>query len=82
MNPPMTLDRLRSDVAAVLDEPVSGINDDDNLVDLGLDSIRIMTLVELWRGSGLTASYLDLAEQPTLVAWWALLCEQDAGPAT
>jgi bifunctional isochorismate lyase/aryl carrier protein len=76
MTAPMTLDRLRSDVAAALSEPVSSLDDDENLVDLGLDSIRIMSLVELWRGSGFTASYVDLAEEPTLTAWWALLSAQ------
>jgi bifunctional isochorismate lyase/aryl carrier protein len=78
MTAPMTLDRLRGDVAAALSGPVSSLDDHENLLDLGLDSIRIMSLVELWRGAGFDPSYLDLAEQPTLAAWWALLSAQNA----
>ena len=70
---------MRSDVAAALGEPVSSIDDHESLVDLGLDSIRIMSLVEQWRGGGFTPSYLDLAAEPTLAAWWGLHGAQQAG---
>lgn len=63
-------ERIRQDVAQLLQQPISAIADDDNLVDCGLDSIRLMTLVERWRGAGIELTFVDLAEQPTLTAWW------------
>ena len=43
-------DRIRTDVAAALGEEPQDVGDDDDLFDLGLDSIRLMSLVEQWRG--------------------------------
>jgi aryl carrier-like protein len=78
----MTFEQLRSDVAVALGEPVDGIDDHENLLDLGLDSIRIMTLVEKWRAAGFEPSYLNLAEQPTLAAWGALLPTRNEASVT
>ncbi|MEV0650148.1 isochorismatase family protein [Phytomonospora sp. NPDC050363] len=61
--PRITLDELRAEVAALLDEPVE---DDENLVDAGLDSIRVMTLVEGWKARGFQVGFADLAEDPTV----------------
>ena len=63
------LERLRHEVAELLQQDPQDIEDDDNLLDLGLDSIRIMSLVERWRGAGMTVEFVQLAEQPTLAAW-------------
>ena len=41
----LTLDRLRADVAEVLDMAPEEIAPQDNLFDLGLDSMRLMALV-------------------------------------
>jgi bifunctional isochorismate lyase/aryl carrier protein len=38
-----------------------------------LDSIRILTLVERWREAGVPVSFVELAESPTVAAWWTLL---------
>ncbi|RJL31016.1 isochorismatase [Bailinhaonella thermotolerans] len=46
---------------------------DENLVDWGLDSIRLMTLVERWREEGVEVAFEDLAENPTLTGWAELL---------
>ncbi len=62
--------QLRADVAEVLMEPASAIGDDDNLLDRGLDSIRLMSLVERWRGAGAELTFVELAEHPTLSAWY------------
>jgi len=66
----MTIDQLRTEVAEVLGEPVA---DDDDLLDAGLDSIRLMALVERLRAAGHEVSFVELAEQPTVAAWAALL---------
>lgn len=67
------LERMRTDVARALDEPPEAIGDGDDLLDRGLDSIRLMSLVEEWRADGTEVSFIDLAETPTLEAWAGLL---------
>ncbi|GAA3883336.1 hypothetical protein GCM10022243_55050 [Saccharothrix violaceirubra] len=64
---------MRAGIAAVLDVPASDIADDDNLLDHGLDSVRVMSLVEGWRAGGAEVAFVDLAENPTVEAWTALL---------
>ena len=67
-------DRIRTDVAAALGEEPQDVGDDDDLFDLGLDSIRLMSLVEQWRGeTGSDIGFVDLAEEPTVAAWSRLL---------
>ena len=66
----MIIDTLRAQVTEVLGEPVA---DDDDLIDAGLDSIRLMTLIERWRADGHEVSFVDLAEQPTIAGWAGLL---------
>lgn len=74
---PWTLERLRADVADVLGEDPADIPDEENLADLGLDSVRLMSLVERWRTDhGLTVSFVELAEKPGILAWWDLLRER------
>ncbi|GAA2889825.1 hypothetical protein Acy02nite_32460 [Actinoplanes cyaneus] len=73
MTAPLSLERLRSDVAEVLAEEPGSFADDENLIDLGLDSIRLMSLATRWREAGYEAGYLDLAKEPTVTAWWSLL---------
>ena len=69
----MNVERLRADVAEALGEPAEQIADSDDLLDRGLDSIRLMSLVERWRDEGAEVGFIDLAETPTLDAWSRLL---------
>ncbi|MEU8887880.1 phosphopantetheine-binding protein [Streptomyces sp. NPDC048442] len=70
----LTVAQIRADVADVLGEDPEDIPVDENLVDYGLDSMRIMTLVERWRRDhGITTTFVDLAEQPAIEAWAPLL---------
>lgn len=74
---PLTLEGIRADVADVLGEAASDIPDDENLAELGMDSVRLMSLVERWRtGHGVKVSFVELAEKPGLLAWWDLLRER------
>jgi bifunctional isochorismate lyase/aryl carrier protein len=66
----MSPDALRAEVRGLLDEPVA---DTDSLLDAGLDSIRLMTVVQRLREAGHDVSFVDLAEEPTLAAWTTLL---------
>ncbi|MET9108951.1 phosphopantetheine-binding protein [Streptomyces zhihengii] len=74
MTTPLTSDRVRADVAELLGCDPGSIAPGDNLLDLGLDSMRIMTLVERWRADGAPAlEFPDLAEQPELGRWTELV---------
>lgn len=70
------LARLRAELAELLDEAGS-IGPDDNLLDWGLDSVRLMTIAERWQAAGTPVSFVELAEAPTLAAW----CERRFGAA-
>lgn len=79
MSPTLSPDRVRADIAELLGCEPGEIAPDDNLVDLGLDSMRIMVLVERWRAAGATTlEFPDLFEQPELAHWQTLLAGEGA----
>ncbi|RFS82988.1 isochorismatase [Actinomadura spongiicola] len=69
----LTPDRIRADVAEVLGVAPGDVADDVPVIDQGMDSIRLMTLVERWRAEGADIDLMDLAEQPTVARWLTLL---------
>ncbi|MFF8618581.1 phosphopantetheine-binding protein [Streptomyces sp. NPDC015350] len=70
----LTLQQMREDIADILGESVEDIPDDENLVDYGLDSIRLMALVGRWREAhGIDIAVADLAERPAVETWAELL---------
>ncbi|MFB7852088.1 phosphopantetheine-binding protein [Streptomyces sp. NPDC056053] len=70
----LTLQQMREDIADILGESVDDIPDDENLVDYGLDSIRLMALVGRWREAhGIDIAVADLAERPAVETWAELL---------
>ncbi|MGP4017119.1 phosphopantetheine-binding protein [Saccharopolyspora sp. 5N708] len=73
MSQMLTLEDVRAQVAELLYEDPAELSDEENLIDWGLDSVRIMTLVEKWRRQGVQITFADLAERPTLAEWWAVL---------
>ncbi|MHA7304883.1 isochorismatase family protein [Arthrobacter sp. TMN-49] len=62
-------EQVRSHVAELLYVEAASIGDHDDLLELGLDSIRIMDLVETLRGEGLEASFEVLAAAATVHEW-------------
>lgn len=74
--PPASLEALTAQVADLLQMPASDLRADDNLVYAGLDSIRLMSLVERWRAGGAQVTFALMAEQPTLAQWWPHLQAQ------
>ncbi|MFC4054926.1 phosphopantetheine-binding protein [Actinomadura syzygii] len=70
---PLTPERIRADVADVLSVPQDEITDEVQLIDRGLDSIRLMTLIERWRAEGADVELAELAERPTVADWVAKL---------
>lgn len=69
----LDLERMRADVARVLDCEPADIGDDDNLMDLDLDSMRMLGLVLGWGNTGLPLEFSQLAEHSTLRQWWAVV---------
>ncbi len=72
-NDVLDLERMRADVARVLDCEPADIGDDDNLMDLDLDSMRMLGLVLAWGNAGLPLEFSQLAEHSTLRQWWAVV---------
>ncbi|MDA2814422.1 phosphopantetheine-binding protein [Nocardiopsis sp. RSe5-2] len=70
---PFTPERVRADVESVLEEEPGTLADDEDLLDRGMDSIRLMSLVEKWRTDGASTDFVELAEDPTIAAWARLL---------
>ncbi|GAA5056319.1 phosphopantetheine-binding protein [Nocardia callitridis] len=59
-----------SDIATVLDISSTELTEDTNLLDVGMDSVRLMSLVEKWRAGGAPhADLVTLASDPVLGAW-------------
>lgn len=69
----LTREAIRADVAELLHRDPGDAYDQENLFDCGLDSIRLLTLLERWREHGVSVSFVELAEQPTLENWLRLL---------
>ncbi len=66
------LEELLTTLADLLESPRS-LGLDDSLLDSGLDSVRLMMLVDRLQQSGADVGFADLAERPTLRAWVELL---------
>lgn len=69
-------EKLVETVCNLLELSPSEIDEEDNLIEKGLDSIRIMSLVETLRKSGLDISFVDLADQPTLSHWKKIIIRE------
>ena len=76
-SPSMTLEDMRRQIASILEQPVSAIEDGANLLDLGLDSMRMMELATRWsEESGLYIDFGSLAEHPEIRTWWKLVSDR------
>lgn len=78
---PLTLERMRADIAAMVHEAPENIADDDNLMDLGVDSMRALNLILKWGDQGVEIDFADLAEEVTLAGWWKAAQAQMANNA-
>jgi yersiniabactin nonribosomal peptide synthetase len=73
-NSPLDSGGLRRAVAELLAEDADHIGPDDDLLRMGLDSLRIMRLAAQLRKAGVQVSFGDLIGSPTLAAWTELAC--------
>ncbi|MFF2621950.1 phosphopantetheine-binding protein [Oerskovia jenensis] len=65
----ITRERALADLADVLGAGGSAahvIGLDDDLTDHGLDSVRLMALLERWRAAGWPVEFAQVAVEPTL----------------
>jgi bifunctional isochorismate lyase/aryl carrier protein len=72
---PQSKEQLRALILPLLDESDEP-EDDENLIDYGLDSVRMMALAARWRKAHGDIDFVMLAKEPTLDAWWALLSRE------
>jgi len=77
----LSLESMRADIARMLHESPDDIRDDDNLMDLGLDSMRLMKLASQWREAGARLEFADLATDATLAHWWSIVARGQAREA-
>ncbi|MFD4461981.1 AMP-binding protein [Nocardia sp. NPDC058480] len=64
---------IRAAIARHLDITPDAVAEADDLIQLGLDSIRTMKLAGAWRKRGIAVNFALLAAHPTVDAWHALL---------
>ena len=72
MTDTFTIDRMRRDIADMIHADPEEIGDHDNLMDLGLDSMRAMNLVLLWQQRDIQLNFAELATSLTLSHWWSV----------
>ncbi|ANS63555.1 nonribosomal peptide synthetase [Streptomyces lincolnensis] len=76
MSEPDLLRTVRPLLADWFGPDADRIGSDDNLIEQGLDSIRLMSVSAALRGVGIRLTFAELARTPTLRAWEALLAER------
>lgn len=75
---PQSKEQLRAVVLPLLDEESDDLLDSENLVDYGLDSVRMMALAARWRQVHSDIDFIALAKNPSIDGWWALLSRESA----
>ena len=73
---PYSRDNARRDVSSMLAGSID-FADEDDLISLGLDSMKIMRLAGKWRRAGCNVTFAELMSSPRL-ADWLLLLEHNA----
>lgn len=61
--------QLRQQIEGLIPLDDIKLTENDNLLELGLDSMDLMRLVGQWRASGKNVTFTQLMEDPTLRAW-------------
>ncbi|MDH6108776.1 yersiniabactin nonribosomal peptide synthetase [Kitasatospora sp. MAP12-15] len=68
-----TADEIRFSVAALLSRRPQDLQESDNLAELGMDSIRTMSMAGWFRRRGVPVTFLELVDRPTIAQWSALV---------
>lgn len=75
---PQSKAQLRAVVLPLLDEDSQDLDDGENLIDYGLDSVRMMALAARWRQVHSDIDFVALAKDPSIDGWWSLLSREPA----
>ncbi|MEQ1964117.1 isochorismatase family protein [Xenorhabdus khoisanae] len=75
--PEWTRGRLRTEILPLLDDDCGDIDDHENMLDYGLDSVKIMSLVARWNHENHNINFISLMKTPTLANWLSLLTERE-----
>ncbi|HDM8212854.1 TPA: isochorismatase family protein [Vibrio harveyi] len=70
---PQSQPQLTQQLAALLEVSADEMTPEDSLLDFGLDSVRMMSLVGDWQQADLDVSFMELAAKPSLQDWWRLI---------
>ena len=65
--------QLKQKIKSMIPFHEQDIGDNDNLLEIGMDSISIMQLVNHWRSQKRDITFSSLVETPTLADWYRLL---------
>jgi aryl carrier-like protein len=68
-----TGDNLSREVESALQLAGGTLAEDDNLFELGLDSLTVIRLAAEWRRRGLKVTIEELVDEPTLRQWRVIL---------
>lgn len=74
-------DEIRATIAAQIGCAPGELDDHDDLIQLGLNSILMMTLAGGWRKRGADITFAQLAASPTIASWYELLRTDHSGTA-
>lgn len=78
-NTVLTRERIIADIAGILGVAEREITDDTNVLDVGLDSVRLMSLIERWRAAGAhQADLVSMAADPVVGSWIRELTAESA----
>src|ERR1700742_5030225 len=76
-NERISRDEIRATIAAKLGCPAADVTDHDDLIQLGLNSIRRMAMAGGWRKRGADITFAELAATPTVDSWYLLLSAEE-----
>lgn len=75
-NSSLTYEDLKIEIQSMLSEPID-FAEDQNLIELGLDSLKIMRIVNKLRKQGQKVTFAKFMAVPTLAEWLSLLSLDD-----
>jgi aryl carrier-like protein len=77
----LTRARFLTDVANAARLDAACVSDDLAPFEAGLDSLRLLVLIDNWQKLGVELGFGELAERRTLGEWWALIEARERGEA-